>query len=180
MDLGLAEGIGAFGARSGPLWARFLCICEGIRRGYMRVLAHVIGLAVVALFIASSGEGGSFVSIGSVFIVLGGAIIFTLAGHSGRHLRRALGGAFSNKALTREDAEQHVAVLQTLRTTLKGAGWVALLIVIVGCLKRYDCIPKPATEFALLTVLYGQVLGELVVAPKIGSVLARAEGQTQP
>lgn len=150
----------------------------------MRVLALIGGIGVLVVSVCMSTSLAVFINPPSVFIVIAGALLFTLAGHSGKDLRAALRAAFSHHALTREDAARHAAVLQTLRVTLKGAGWVGFLIglvVIFGSLETL-LAPSlmPAMSVALLTVLYGHVLGELVVAPKIGSVLARAEAQTQP
>ncbi len=146
----------------------------------MQFLALFLGFAMLGIAITMGGPLASFINMPSVIIVIGGSILFTLAVHSGRQLTGALGAAFSHNPLARDEAERHAAVLQTLRITLKGSGWTGLVIGLVLMLQNMDdpSAIGPAMAVALLTVFYAQVLGELVVAPRIQGVLARAEAKT--
>ena len=125
------------------------------------------------------GIGVIFLSIGletdiAVFFNLPSFVIVTLvpllltAGYFGHQaLVEALRVGITNEKCSKVNCIKHQHILQTLRNLFSICGAIGFLIGLVMMLQNLEDPAKigPAMAIAILTVFYGLVLGELLVAP---------------
>lgn len=143
----------------------------------MRGLYLLIGLVMIGAGAFALGSSlDMFFNFPGLLITFGGASLFTLAAHGAGDLGSALVTGFSNTAVKSDDVKKHAQVLQTLRTTLLASGGVGILVGLVQILVTLGEPSKigPAAAVAVLSVFYGLLTAELVMAPAVHRVRNKA------
>ena len=137
-----------------------------------------IGLIVIAIVLGSSLL--NFINAPALMIVFTGALLFTAAAHGFESLFAALNaGVGSLTESNKASAHSHATVLLTLRNTFLGAGAVGALIGTVQMLSVMDDPSKigPSMAVAILSLLYGFLLADLLVGPLANRLLAHSVSQ---
>lgn len=137
----------------------------------MRLISLLLAGASIVFAMLLITDFGVFLDPPSAAIVLGITVFVTLAQHTlgsiGSAFRTALGSDKDSG-----DVQEHVAVLGTVRVAAIGAGVVATLIGLVNMLANMDDPSSvgPAMAVACLTMLYGVLIAEVLIAPLIGGM----------
>ena len=99
----------------------------------MRLVSMLCGLG---LFLAAIAQGGfgAFLSAPSALIVLGGCFFMSASAHGVGGVWQALCAGFCSSG--DENAEHHITVLQTVRTTLCASGALGFLIGLIQMLQN--------------------------------------------
>jgi flagellar motor component MotA len=142
-----------------------------------RAVSYLGGIGLIAVAIILGGTALSFYNAPAVLIVFGGGIFFTLAAHGIAGLKNALAASIGNKHHNAGSAKTHIAVLLTLKNAFLGAGAVGMLIGVIQMLGNLDDPSRigPAMAVALLSLLYGFLLGDLLVGPLANRLLAQSK-----
>jgi hypothetical protein len=136
----------------------------------MKLVLSLLGVALIAL--VHQLEGGQatdlFQPMGLV-LVLGPTLFFSLAHHSGRDLMSAIGASWGDASLAPEAAARHAAVLCTPRVIALAGGCLGFVI---GLINVFHDLSDPnhvgaGLAMALVSVLYGLIVAELLIAPMI-------------
>ncbi|HIN85430.1 MAG TPA: hypothetical protein EYN06_03035 [Myxococcales bacterium] len=142
----------------------------------MRFIYLILALGLIDAAILLGGDLVLFVNAPSILIVVGCGFFFTMAAHGYGGLSNALSAACGTKTNSTKEASSHALVLLTLRNSFLGAGAVGTFIGLVQMLVSLDDPSSvgPSLAVALLTMTYGFILAELVVAPAMDRMLAHS------
>jgi flagellar motor component MotA len=141
-----------------------------------RFIGYFGGIGLIALGIVLGGDALAFFSAPAVLIVLGGGIFFTMAAHGFAGLKNAFTASIGNKNRATGSEKTHVAVLLTLKNAFLGAAAIGMLIGLIQMLGNMDDPSQigPSMAVALLSLLYGFLLGDLLVGPLANRLLAHS------
>jgi flagellar motor component MotA len=145
----------------------------------MRLVSMFCGLGLFIAAIAMGGGTAAFLSVPSALIVLGGCFFMSASAHGVGDVCQALCAGFCSSGDA--NAEHHITVLHTVRTTLCASGAIGFLIGLIQMLQNLSDPTKigPGMAVALLTMLYSVFLAELLVAPMINRLaIGKAAEQT--
>ena len=142
----------------------------------------VLGGGFVALLVAAGmmlgGPLTSFVDIPSVLMVVGITVGSTFWSSPMSDIRLAAAKSLGSGPLTEEDAHRAHAVLQHAANVAVAGGTIGTVIGLVQMLQNLDdpSAIGPAMAVALLTLLYGLLLGEVFLRSAAADLLARSDG----
>ena len=140
-----------------------------------RILGHLIMFGLCVAAIRMNSTLGSFVDLPSIVIVVGIVCGGALASFSPSQIATALRDGFSKDSMESERAHQSSAVFFRLSELSIAAGFTGTLLGMVMMLQALDdpAAIGPAMAVALLTVLYGLILSELVFRSAAADILER-------
>ena len=139
-----------------------------------RFVYALLGLALIVSPLVANGAIMGFIDMSSLALVLGGGFFFTFAHHGFLPFFHALG--FGKELSTQAEISGQVCVLQGARNAFCGMAILGYLIGVVSMLMALDDPSRigPAMAVTLLTAFYGLFMSEIVVAPRISVLRARA------
>ena len=139
----------------------------------------IFGLIASAILMHSSIQ--TFIDPPSVIIVLGIVVGGALASFPPSRLSRALRDAFSSGSIEPDQAKSSSAVFFRLSELAIGAGLAGTLVGLVMMLQSMDdpAAIGPAMAVALLTLLYGVLLSEIVFRSFAADILVRGKSEAQ-
>ncbi|MBU0550484.1 MotA/TolQ/ExbB proton channel family protein [Myxococcota bacterium] len=138
-----------------------------------RLLSLLSGFALFPIAALFSGDLAIFIDLPSILLVTLAPPLIVIGHHGMRGFIRALQVGAGAKP-----EEESPRVLQSLRDLSCAAGAIGFLIGLVQLLANLDDPTRvgPALAVAMLTVLYGLALAELLYAP----ILRRLTGPSKP
>ena len=139
----------------------------------------IFGLIAAAIFMHSSIR--TFIDPPSIIIVLGIVVGGGLASFPPSRLSMALRDAFSSGSIAPDQAKSSSRVFFRLSELAIGAGLTGTLVGLVMMLQAMDdpTAIGPAMAVALLTLLYGVLLSEIVFRSFAADILVRGESEAQ-
>ena len=119
----------------------------------------------------------AFVDLASLFFVVGGTVLFSLAHIPFSDIKGAFKLAFAQGPIQRKDAQRPISVLSTIRILASASGVLGILVGVVKMLQNMDdpSAIGPAMAVALLTPMYAIIMAELLIGPAIGRLNARID-----
>lgn len=147
----------------------------------MNARMFVGGGIIITLMVAAMAYGGSvasFVDPPSLLIVFGITIGATVWSSPVADIRLAARLGFGSSAVAARPAQRAWTVLQRAADASVAAGTIGTVIGLVSMLQNLDnpSAIGPAMAVALLTLLYGVVVGEVFLRSVAADVLARIDG----
>ena len=141
-----------------------------------RALGTALGLTVLVAAMTSRNNFLAFIDLTALGLVSLGASLITCAVHGGGRVTAALKAALSGSSLSAEEAGEHAAVVQNLRSSVLTYTLVGTTLGYAQMLFALDdpAAVGPAMALALLASLYGLIVGELLVAPSLRGLRAQA------
>ncbi|MEE2786690.1 MAG: MotA/TolQ/ExbB proton channel family protein [Myxococcota bacterium] len=143
----------------------------------MKSLYGIIGIGLVLTAVLMGSPLAHFIDLPSVAIVVGFTVFFTFAHHTAGKTLDAFRTGFGQNRLSAKEAHEAIRILWTSRTLASASGVVGSLIGFVTMLAHMDD-PKsigPAMAVALLTLLYGVLIAEVLVGPLINRIRNRID-----
>ena len=141
----------------------------------------LVGFSLAAAFIIAGimygGQLLSFFDVPSIFIVFGVLIGGTVASFPVNHIIAMTMAYFSQEPLTEDQALRAHFFFHSLANLALAGGITGCLIGLVNMLRNLDDPSHigPAMAVALLTPLYGCLLGELFLRPAATECLSRTQ-----
>ena len=136
---------------------------------------YLTGFGILLAGVLWGSEFRLFIDMPSLVIVLGGAIVFTLTHHRPGAIVKAVKSALGKH--TGSDLSNHYQVLQNLRriTMVCGVsgGIIGLATVIRYANPASAKLMGPGMAVAILSMLYGLILSELLVGPLCAKLKSR-------
>ncbi|MEC7241398.1 MAG: MotA/TolQ/ExbB proton channel family protein [Myxococcota bacterium] len=141
-----------------------------------RFIGFAVMFGMIVAGILSGAALQSFVDPPSVFIVVGVIVGGALASFSPSQISTAFEDGFSGGTVESERAHESSSVFFRLSELSVAAGIVGTLLGLVMMLQQMDdpTAIGPAMAVALLTLLYGIMLSELVFRSFAASILERS------
>ena len=136
----------------------------------------VVLLVVVAM--RFGGTLGAFIDMPSVFIVVGVTVGATIWSSPMSDIGLAVAKSLGSGPISEEEAHRAHAVLQHAANAAVAGGTIGTVIGLVQMLQNLDdpSAIGPAMAVALLTLLYGLLLGEVFLRSAAADLLARSDG----
>ena len=140
----------------------------------------MLGGGFVVLLVATAasfnGSLGGFIDMPSVFIVLGVTVGATIWSSPMSDIGLAVARSLSSGPIAKEEAHRAHAVLQHAANAAVAGGTIGTIIGLIQMLQNLDdpSVIGPAMAVALLTLLYGVLLGEVFLRSAAVDLLARS------
>ena len=135
----------------------------------MKLVWLFMGFGTFLLAVSLNAELAMFVDLASVLVVAVPTLSLSFAFFG----PKAVGSALRWQTNSDEDLETSIEVLRGVQNLARGCGCVGSLLGLVMMLARMDDPAKigPAMAVALLSVLYGLFIAELLLGPLISRKL---------
>ena len=140
------------------------------------------GLVVLLVVVAMrfGGALGTFIDMPSVFIVVGVTVGATIWSSPMSDIGLAVARSLGSGPIPEEEAHRAHAVLQHAANAAVAGGTLGTVIGLIQMLENLDdpAAIGPAMAVALLTLLYGLMLGEVFLRSAAADLLARSNGDS--